>query len=146
MTNPPITDKDWDELEQGPFIYSDDSNDTEYLYECSKCNARWDESKEPKCICLDETDLISFEDHEIENIPIKLDTNKMDTKYLDTNKMDTKYLDDIVLHEYRTHDINNYNEWTANWYKWLKDEKNQSNLKFKSVVEQKKIDSKNLNK
>ena len=60
--------------------------------------------------------------------------------------MDTKYLDDIILHEYGNHDKNKYNEWTANWYKWLKDEKNQSNLKFKSVVEQKKIDSKNLNK
>ena len=96
-----MTDKDWEELAHGPFIYSDDSNyikynndinyndnnyikkdnndnnysnDIEYFYECSKCNACWDESKKPKCICLDESDydneLISFNDHEIENIPI----------------------------------------------------------------------------
>tara|TARA_B110000027_G_C15890689_1_gene199579 strand:- start:6 stop:419 length:414 start_codon:yes stop_codon:yes gene_type:complete len=137
MNNPPITDKDWDELEQGPFIYSDDSNDTEYLYECSKCNARWDESKEPKCICLDESELISFEDHEIENIPIKLDTNKMDTKYLD----------ELILHEYGTHDINEYTEWTNDWYKWLNDEKKSDKSKIKSIVlEQKKVDSKDLNK
>ena len=62
------------------------SNNIEYFYECSRCNARWDESKEPKCICLDESELISFNDHEIENIPINLDTNKTDTKYLDKLK------------------------------------------------------------
>ena len=125
MNNPPITDKDWEELEHGPFIYSDD---IEYIYECSKCNACWDESKKPKCICLDESDISSFEDHEIENIPIKLDTNKMDNKYLD----------DIILHEYGTHDINNYNEWTENWYKWLQDEKTTDDSNVKSIVVQKK--------
>jgi len=115
MNNPLMTDKDWEELEHGPFIYSDDknyikynndyndinyyndnnysndndnnySNNIEYFYECSRCNALWDESKEPKCICLDESELISFNDHEIENIPINLDTNKTDTKYLDKLK------------------------------------------------------------
>jgi len=34
--------------------------------------------------------------------------------------MDTKYLDELIIHEYGIHDINKYNDWTAEWYKWLK--------------------------
>jgi len=66
--------------------------------------------------------------------------------------MDTKYLDDLILHEYGKHDINKYNEWATDWHKWLKDEKltdekSTDNSKVKSiVVEQKKVDSNNLNK
>ena len=29
MNNPPMTDEDWKELEHGPFIYSDDSDNSE---------------------------------------------------------------------------------------------------------------------
>jgi len=68
MNNTPITDKDWEELEHGPFIYSDD--------ECSKCK----KTCKPKCLYLDDDkyddELISFDDHEIENIPINLDKLK----------------------------------------------------------------------
>ena len=163
-----MTDKDWEELEHGPFINRDDKNyikynnyyndiyskdindsnydndndndndnDIEYFYKCSKCNASWDEYKKPKCICLDENDFVSFKDHEIENIPIKLDTKKMDTKYLD----------ELILHEYGKHDINKYTEWTNDWYKWLNDEKKSDKSKIKSIVlEQKKVDSKDLKK
>jgi hypothetical protein len=70
MDNPHMTDKDWDELEHGPFIYSDDE---EYFYECKRCKKIWDECEDPKCICLDnnyDNELISFEDHEIKNLPI----------------------------------------------------------------------------
>jgi len=131
MNNPYITDKDWEELEHGPFIYSDD---IEYIYECSTCKKTWDESEEPKCACLDENEyddeLISFEAHKIKNIPINSDnklTNKNKIEFKDNHikklnntRMDTKYLDELILHEYGTHNINKYNDWTEEWYKWLK--------------------------
>jgi len=121
MNNPPMTDEDWKELEHGPFIYSDN---IEYIYECSICKRSWKESKEPECICLDVNELISLKDHEIENIQINLDTNKTE------NKIETDYLDDIILHEYGTHNINNYNQWTEDWYKWLQSEKQHINIKL----------------
>lgn len=81
MNNKYMTDKDWEELEHGPFIYSDDE---EYFYECSRCKKTWDESEEPKCVCLDEdnydNELISFEDHEEIIIKINLDGNNSDNK------------------------------------------------------------------
>lgn len=79
MDNPPITDKDWDELEHGSFIYSDD--------ECSKCK----KTCKPKCLYLDENDydneLISFEDHEEEIITINLNNKLNDDKI---NKIEFK--------------------------------------------------------
>ena len=52
--------------------------------------------------------------------------------------MDTKYLDELILHEYGKHDIDKYNEWTNDWYKWLKYEKSTDKPKVKSIVTQQK--------
>jgi len=80
MNNLQLTDKDWAEIELGPFIYNDDE---EYFYECNRCKKTWDYSEDTKCVCLYENDydeLISFKDHKVEIISINLDKNKTDNK------------------------------------------------------------------
>ena len=84
-----MTDKDWEELEHGPFIYS---YDDEYYYECTRCKKTWDEFEETKCVCLDGNDndndyddeLISFENHE--EIIINLDNEDKIKKIKFKNK------------------------------------------------------------
>ena len=59
MDNPHMSDKDWEELEYGPFIYSDDS--CVYEYECNNCGNVWDGYAQCTCACIDS----DYDEHNI---------------------------------------------------------------------------------